>query len=150
MDFNKPRLFASQCLGFSACRWNGVTIPSEWVDALLPFVEFITHCPEEEIGLGTPRKPIRIIEQNGEKRLYQPDTDSDFTNKMNLYVKRVLNDLPEVDGFILKTRSPSCGPYDVKIYPGKGKVAPSGKTAGFLGSEIIHRFGPLAVKTKDG
>lgn len=48
----KPKVFSSRCLGFAACRWNGVTIPDRFVEKLKPFVKYLTACPEAEIGLG--------------------------------------------------------------------------------------------------
>jgi len=38
---------------------------------------------------------------------------------------RYLGGLGEVDGFILKSRSPSCGIKDTKIYSGEGGTQPS-------------------------
>ena len=140
--YARPTLFCSQCLGFAACRWNGVTVRSEAIAALMPHVEFITACPEVEIGLGVPRKPVRIVRVNGEPRLLQPDTGGDFTAAMAACVQRIMADLPEVEGFILKTRSPSCGPYEVKMYDG----AAVARTAGFLGGAIVERFGKPAVE----
>ena len=57
----KPRIVVSRCLGFDHCRYNGDVIKDDFVEALTPFVEYITVCPEVEIGLGVPRKPIRLI-----------------------------------------------------------------------------------------
>lgn len=145
-SFVKPTLFASRCLGFAACRWNGDSIHSQTVQKLLPHARFITHCPEEEIGLGTPRRPIRMIEENGEQRLYQPDSGADFTAPMHDLTRKILDELPAVEGFILKTRSPSCGPYDVKLYNGKAGQGPTKRTAGIFGGEVMRRFGEVAVE----
>ena len=54
MPFAKPLLVVSRCLGFAACRYNGVSLPNEVVNRLLPFVEVLTPCPESDIGLPTP------------------------------------------------------------------------------------------------
>jgi len=52
----------------------------------------------------------------------------------------------EVDGFLLKSRSPSCGLKDTKVY-GEGKQIPiTGKAAGFFGGAVLERFGHLAVE----
>ena len=66
--------------------------------------------------MGTPRETIRIVEENGENRLVQPSTREDVTEKMEQFSNDFLQTIPDVDGFILKNRSPSCGTRDVKIY----------------------------------
>lgn len=57
----RPRVLFSRCLGFAACRYNGQSIRDETVEALLPFVDPVTVCPEVEIGLGIPRLAIRLV-----------------------------------------------------------------------------------------
>ena len=39
--FLKPRLVVSRCLGFAACRYNGVTIPDHFVERLAPWVDYL-------------------------------------------------------------------------------------------------------------
>ena len=57
----RPRLVVSKCLEFEHCRWDGQSVTSHIVRNLMPCVDFITVCPEVEIGLGIPRKPLRIV-----------------------------------------------------------------------------------------
>ena len=60
--FVKPVVFISKCIEFESCRWNGMVISSPFVKSLLPHVEAIALCPEVEIGLGVPRKSIRMVQ----------------------------------------------------------------------------------------
>lgn len=122
-------------------------IASEVVDRLKTYVDFVTVCPEVEIGLGVPRKPIRLISVGGEVRLKQFETAADMTDKMKNFAASFLEGLDHVDGFILKGRSPSCGIKDVKLYPDLGKVAAlKGKGEGIFGAEVLKRFSHLAVE----
>lgn len=145
-EFYKPVVVVSKCLGFAYCRYNGLIISSHTVDKLKLYVEFKTVCPEVEIGLGIPRAPVRIIEEKDDLKLVQPSTGSDLTHKMTEFSRSFLDSLKEVDGFILKSRSPSCGIKDVKIYPGAGKVMASIKGSGFFGGEVLNRFFNLPVE----
>jgi uncharacterized protein YbgA (DUF1722 family)/uncharacterized protein YbbK (DUF523 family) len=111
-----------------------------------PHVEFVSVCPELEIGLGVPRDPVRIVSSGGELRLVQPRAGADLSEKMNSFSAAFLGGVGEVDGFLLKTRSPSCGIGDVKIYPAKEKAAAIGKAAGFFGGAALERFGDLAIE----
>jgi uncharacterized protein YbgA (DUF1722 family)/uncharacterized protein YbbK (DUF523 family) len=136
----KPTIFASKCLGFDRCRYNGITIYDDFVEKLKPHVTYVTACPEMDIGLGVPRDPVRIIEKQGERVLVQSATQRDVTEEMLQCVVHILETLPEVDGFILKSRSPSCGIKDTKYFPNKAKSTASGKGAGFFGDAVLKRF----------
>jgi uncharacterized protein YbgA (DUF1722 family)/uncharacterized protein YbbK (DUF523 family) len=142
----KPKVFISRCLGFAACRWNGVSNPSELVELLKPFVEVVHVCPEMEIGLGVPRPPIRIIELNGQFSLYQPETGKDVTEPMTQFAKQYLDQLSDMDGFILKSKSPSCGLGDVKIYPANSPVPKHERVRGIFGREVFKKFSDCALE----
>jgi uncharacterized protein YbgA (DUF1722 family)/uncharacterized protein YbbK (DUF523 family) len=142
----KPNVVVSKCLGFAACRYNGITIPDRFVDKLKPYVNFITICPEEEIGLGVPRDPITIVSAKGVKLLLQPTTGKDITGKMTSFVEQFLSSLKDIDGFILKYKSPSCGIKAVKIFPSMEATIPIRRGSGFFGGEVIERFSDLAVE----
>ena len=51
-----------------------------------------------------------------------------------------------MDGFILKSRSPSCGPGDAKIYASAEKGAPLGWTAGIFAAAVAEKFPGLAME----
>ena len=135
-----PKVFVSHCLGFGRCRYNGQTIVDPFVEILKPYVTPVTICPEVEIGLGVPRPPIRLIEEQGEISLLQPETGRDVTGEMTAFAKSFLDTLDEVDGFILKYRSPSCGPNQVKVYNSRKPNAGHRKGAGAFGGRIVERF----------
>jgi uncharacterized protein YbgA (DUF1722 family)/uncharacterized protein YbbK (DUF523 family) len=145
-EFARPRVISSKCVEFEACRYNGAMIPSPVVRLLQPHVDFQPVCPEVEIGLGIPRNPIRIVKSEGALRLIQPDTGADLTGKMQSFTREFLDSVEDVDGFILKFRSPSCGMKEVKIYKGPEKGAAASKGAGFFGGAVLKRFGELAVE----
>lgn len=145
--FNKPVIVVSKCIGFAPCRYNGLTAASDVVDKLKKHVDFRPVCPEVEIGLGIPRNSVRLVStREGELKLMQSATERDVTSDMIRFADRFLNSLTEVDGFILKNRSPSCGIGDVKVYPGTGKVGPQSRTKGLFGAKVLEKFPMLAVE----
>lgn len=145
---DKPTLGISRCLGFAACRWNGQCIDDPTVAALRDWVEVRTFCPEADIGLGTPRDPIRLVGRahSSETALLQPATGRDVTREMREYAAALLPGLADVDGFILKAKSPSCGLRGVKVYkdlePGKNVDVASG----LFGKEVLAAFPDLPVE----
>ena len=139
MRFLKPKIIISKCLEFDACRYDGQIINNKYILKLKDFINFKPVCPEVEIGMGTPRKPIRIISDNDKIKLNQYDTEIDFSNKMNSFSENYISTIGQVDGFILKASSPSCGIDSTKIFK-KGSSIPIGKGAGLFTSKIIEKF----------
>ena len=144
--FPVPRVVVSKCIEFDHCRWNGLVIASDVVKLMRPYVEFLPVCPEVEIGLGVPRDPIRIVSRKNEWQLYQPATDKDWTEPMQRFADTYLASLSDVDGFLLKSRSPSCGVKDVRVYHASGKGMATGKGIGFFAAGVVSRFGDLAME----
>jgi uncharacterized protein YbbK (DUF523 family) len=88
-------------------------------------------CPEVDIGLGIPRKPINLYHIGSDTKVIQSDTGMDLTVKLSNYCQEYLKYAGSVDGFILKSKSPSCGimstPIQIKnkgeSYSGSGVFA---------------------------
>ena len=147
MEYPTPRIVVSKCLGFSACRYNAQVIRDQTVQMLSPFVEFVPVCPEVEIGLGVPREPIRVVEEEkGNPILYQPATGLDVTARMREFTEGFFRNLGPVDGFILKSRSPSCGPWNVKSYASKENPGAAGKGQGYFGKAVLDSFPGVPVE----
>lgn len=142
--FAKPVVVVSKCLEFEACRYNGERISSSFIERLKPHVRFRPVCPEVEIGLGTPRDPIRIHLQGERKALYQPSTRKHLTQDMNAFAEKFLGSLEEVDGFILKAKSPSCAITDAKIFPTPTSSDHISQGAGLFAGAALERFGARA------
>jgi uncharacterized protein YbgA (DUF1722 family)/uncharacterized protein YbbK (DUF523 family) len=145
-ETTRPIVVISKCLEFEACRYNGQMITFDFVRLLRDHVTFVPICPEVEIGLGTPRDPIKIVRQKSELHLVQPSTGRDISAEMHTFSDQFLGSLSVVDGFILKSRSPSCGIKDVKLYTGKQGEMASEKTVGMFAAHVLERFGGLAIE----
>ncbi|MFX1389076.1 MAG: YbgA family protein [Promethearchaeota archaeon] len=147
--FQKPIVIVSKCLEFEHCRWNGNIISSPIVKILKSHVEFRPICAEVEIELGVPRNPVRLVIEGEELKMIQPATNKDFTNKMNEFAYNFLNSLENVDGFILKAKSPSCGLYNTKYYQAATKGAPKiEEGSGLFGKKVIQMFPNIAIETE--
>jgi uncharacterized protein YbgA (DUF1722 family)/uncharacterized protein YbbK (DUF523 family) len=146
----RPIVLISRCVGFEPCRWNGDTIASPYVEKLKKHVDFITTCPECDIGLGIPRKPLRLVLIDGEVAMLQHETNYNATADLNTYSDNFLRDIKPFDGFILKERSPSCGMNNVKVYasPEKGAMV-CRKGTGLFATCCLNRF-PLVPCASEG
>lgn len=148
MPENKPQVVVSRCLGFESCRWDGEMVADGFVCRLSPHVAFRTVCPETEMGLGVPREPIQIESEQGALRLVQPATRRDLTREMLAFRAGFLASLPEVDGFLLKARSPSCAPGDADIHSAADDCRVLGRGPGLFAAAAQAAFPHLAVESE--
>jgi uncharacterized protein YbbK (DUF523 family)/uncharacterized protein YbgA (DUF1722 family) len=135
----------SRCLGVEACRYNGKMIREDFIHHLSSYVKIRPVCPELEIGLGVPREPIRILAGDGGRTLVQPATGHDLTQRMTTFSQSFLGTLREVDGFILKSRSPSCGIRDTKIHDADQETVLE-RGAGIFAAAVLEHFPDAAVE----
>ncbi|MCL7746003.1 DUF1722 domain-containing protein [Halalkalibacter alkaliphilus] len=147
--FAKPKVVVSKCMEFAACRYNGDQINEPTVKKLADYVEFIPICPEMEIGLGTPREVVRLVSDGDENKLIQPKTNEDLTLQMTEFANEFLGDIGEVDGFLLKNRSPTCGITDAKVYSGIEKSPVIRNGSGIFATRIEYFF-PLKPREDEG
>ena len=145
-EFPKPVLVISECLEFEPCRYDGARIRFDLVKALEPHVQYRPVCPEVQVGLGVPRDTIRLVASDDRNLLVQPATGRDLTDDMEGFAARHLDGLDEVDGFILKSRSPSCGLGHVKIFDGAESRRVVRRGAGVFADAVLKRFGDLAIE----
>jgi uncharacterized protein YbbK (DUF523 family) len=145
--FPRPVVVLSKCLELAACRYNGARVSSPFVQRLAAHVEWRPVCPEVEIGLGVPRDPIRLTGTGRTRRLCQPATGRDVTGAMEAFSDaRLASWAGRVDGFILKSRSPSCGIADTKVYADVVDDRPIGTGPGLFGARVLARFPDAAVE----
>ncbi len=145
----KPIVLVSACLEFEKVRYNGQSIPSKIVRDLTPFVEFIKVCPEYEIGLGVPREPIRIVKVGNDYRLIQHKTNKDVTDDMNDFSQKFISGLKEVDGFIFKSKSPTMGLANIKVYSGMKGSPVIDRCGGVFATRIAERYKGYPIEEDD-
>ena len=134
----RPRVGVSSCLLGAEVRFNGGHKRFRFLtDELDPYVDWVPYCPEVEIGLGTPREPIRL---SSSERLVNRDGTLDHTSLMDALP------LPAgLDGYVFKAKSPSCGVRGIPRY------GPSGEASGVSGPglyalRVMSSFPLLAVE----
>ena len=142
----RPILGISKCLEFDNCRYDGKIIGMEFIRNMKKYVDFLPVCPEVGIGLGTPRKPIRLVKINGKKNLYQPSSGQNLTEKMTQFSEKFLNPIKSIDGFILKNASPTCGIRNVKLYHKIGKEVSYDRTTGIFTESINKKFPHIVIE----
>ncbi len=143
----RPVIVVSQCLGLDNCRYNGVPIEAPFIEELAAFVKIVPVCPEIGIGLPVPRYPIRIVQSEG-LRLIQPDTGRDLTQSMEDFCRIFIKQQKQIDGFIYKSRSPSCGVGDTKLFSSATAKESIDIGSGFFARALLEKYPDLPIASE--
>ncbi len=141
------RIGISSCLLGEEVRFDGGHKQDRYLTQTLgAYFEFVPVCPEVEIGLGTPRESIRLVQIGDETRLRAPKSGTDLTQQMQRYAMRRSRELAkeQLSGYVLKRASPSCGMERVKVYQPRGPAKRSG--VGLFAAALLQRFPNLPVE----
>lgn len=145
-NFEPPvRIIISRCLLGVACRYDGATLPNSPIIPSHSSIELIDVCPEVDIGLGIPRPKIKLVINRGQRQLLQHMSGLDLTKDMEEFAYRFLDRAVPIDGFILKSRSPSCALYDAKLFSisDDNETRPVGVGPGVFAFVVIKRYPDL-------
>ncbi|OOZ15399.1 hypothetical protein BOW35_07670 [Solemya velum gill symbiont] len=139
-------LGVSSCLLGNPVRYDGNHKRNPYIaDTLSDYFDFEVFCPETAIGLGVPRPPMQLYLDGNNTRLAQvPDSSIDLTQQMQAMAAEQCKQLGHLNGFILKSRSPSCGKQGVTLFDYSGEIVGSG--AGLFAATLVRAFPSLPVE----
>jgi uncharacterized protein YbbK (DUF523 family) len=137
----KLKIGVSSCLLGQAVRYNGGHKRNQTViDLLGDEFESVPVCPEVEMGMGIPRESVHILSSN--ERLVGVESGKDWTEAMHSFNSEKLAELARLNlnGFIFKTRSPSCGIQAVPVDPKTSET-----TSGLFARAFMKQFPHIPV-----
>jgi uncharacterized protein YbbK (DUF523 family)/uncharacterized protein YbgA (DUF1722 family) len=144
---SEVRIGISACLLGEQVRYDGGHKRDAFLtEELARHVRYVPLCPEVEIGLGVPRPTIRLTRSGGRLRLLEPDSGVDHTERMRDWSRAAAERIAaaQLDGYVLKKSSPSCGLERVKIYDESGVPSASGR--GLFAAALLERLPLLPVE----
>jgi uncharacterized protein YbgA (DUF1722 family)/uncharacterized protein YbbK (DUF523 family) len=144
---SKISIGISSCLLGEEVRFNGGHKHSSvCTQDLGKYFKFKSVCPEMGIGLGVPRKPIRLVGDPKKPRGVGVDNANiDVTEKLKAYGQETLPQLKDVYGYIFMKGSPSCGVFRVKVYRENG-MPNEEPGSGIFASVVMENFPLLPVE----
>jgi uncharacterized protein YbgA (DUF1722 family)/uncharacterized protein YbbK (DUF523 family) len=151
MSTSRPRIGVSSCLLGRQVRFDGGHRKSDFVaDTLSRFVELVPVCPEVESGMPVPRESLRLVSSQAGLRLVANRSGADHTERMTSFAEQRIAELAalELDGFVLKKDSPSCGLERVRTY-GEGAAQPVRTGTGVFAALLRARL-PALPLTEEG
>lgn len=116
----KLKIGISACLMGDEVRFNAGHCRYRFVtDTLSDYATFRKVCPETAIGLPVPRETMRL-EKDADDIIHMvaPKSGLDHTTSMTNFAQDWTGSMHklDLDGFIFKKDSPSCGVFRVKVY----------------------------------
>ncbi|MEV0588614.1 DUF523 and DUF1722 domain-containing protein [Nonomuraea sp. NPDC050310] len=142
----RPRVAVSSCLVGEPVRFNGGHSRDRFLAGPLdPYVDWVRICPEMEAGLGTPRETLRLETSPAGPRLMTRKTRRDLTDEMRELARRRAAEL-DVDGYVFKARSPSCGIHGIPVYPGPDGPPVERRNRGLFAGTVLDAHPLLPVE----
>ena len=144
---SKARLGISACLLGQEVRFDGGHKRDRFLtDELGQHVEWVPVCPEVELGMGIPREPVQLLRIGETTRMMATSTGIDYTDRMNEWARERVEALAgeDLDGYVLKSKSPSCGMWNVKVERPGGSPAHDGR--GLFAAVLLERFPSLPIE----
>ncbi len=134
------RLGISRCLLGEQVRWDGDhRHDPDLLESVGRKVEWVPVCPEVELGMGVPREPVQLVrDATNRPRMIGRESGRDWTDAMRAWAERRVAELmdEDLDGFVLKRGSPSCGVDRVKLHEPNSEVSPTAR--GLFASALIE------------
>ena len=140
------RLGVSSCLLGSKVRFDGGHKHDHFLtDTLGDYVEWVPVCPEVEAGMSIPREAVRLVGNVKEPRMVGVRSETDYTTMMRRFSAQRVRDLAalDLDGYVLKKGSPSCGMERVRVYQ---KGMPSRNGRGIFSAAFMAAYPLLPVE----
>ena len=144
---DRPRIGVSSCLLGERVRYDGGHKRDSFVtDMLGQYVDWVPVCPEMEIGLGAPRDSLHLSDPGDSVHLIVTKTGEDLTARMSRFSDRRLKELAKLrlSGYVLKSKSPSCGMERVRVYRRTGVLHKAGR--GVFADALIKALPDLPVE----
>jgi len=133
------KVAVSACLAGHNCRYNAEPKGNpELMQKLKEDAnEIILFCPEDTC-FGTPREAMDLIQTDVGIKALTKFSKEDRTEPIADYALNFFTQNPDIDLFVGKARSPSCGVCTARIYDEEGNLL-SDKEAGIMASEAKAR-----------
>ena len=123
----------SACLLGEKCRYDGSDNKDEALLSKLQGMELIPFCPEDH-AFGTPRPTMDLIMTDNGNKAQSNVSGEDLSKPIIEYAENFFDQHKELDLFIGKDRSPSCGVCSARLYDEEKNLL-SSKATGLMASE---------------
>lgn len=141
----KIKIGASSCLLGQKVRFDGQHKFHWYINEVLgKYFEYVPICPEAEVGMGIPRKSVRLVGTLKNPSMIEPHSKEDWTDRMHKFGHTKIKSLGDLSGYLFKKGSPSCGVFRVKVYQKNGIPLANGQ--GLFAKQVMEAYPLLPVE----
>lgn len=115
------KIAISACLLGEKCRYDATDNRNDELLSKLEDSELIPFCPEDH-AFGSPRPTMDLIKTEQGIKAISNKTGDDLSFAVEGYAKHFFDKHTDIDLFIGKDRSPSCGVCSAKLYDENKKL----------------------------
>ena len=127
----------SACLLGEPCRYDATDNLDKQLLETLGDAALIPFCPEDH-AFGSPRPTMDLVETPEGIKALSNKTGADLSFAVKGYAEKFFDEHPDIDLFIGKDRSPSCGVCSARLYDADKNLL-SSKEAGLMAKEALKR-----------
>ena len=127
----------SACLLGRQCRYDGQDNYAESLLKMLEGDELIPFCPEDA-AFGSPRPTMDLVQTSTQIEALCNDSGKIRSEPIRTYAKNFFDQHDQIDLFIGKNRSPSCGVCSARLYDAEKNLL-STSAAGLMAQEAKDR-----------
>jgi len=109
------KVAVSACLLGEKCRYDATDNHDDALISKLQGCELISFCPEDH-AFGSPRPTMDLVKTAQGIRALSNKTGTDLSFAVEGYARRFFDTHTDIDLFIGKDRSPSCGVCSARLY----------------------------------
>ena len=127
----------SACLLGNKCRYDASDNHSPALLARLGDCELVAFCPED-FAFGSPRPTMDLVQTTRGVRAISNLSGVDLSPPVREYAKAFFDTHSDIDLFIGKDRSPSCGVRSARLYDrDEARTLITDRTAGLMAKEAL-------------
>ena len=125
------------CLLGEKCRYDATDNRNDILISKLEGCELIPFCPEDH-AFGSPRPTMDLVKTAQGIRALSNKTGTDLSFAVEGYARRFFDTHTDIDIFIGKDRSPSCGVCSARLYDEEKNLLAMNE-AGLMVKEALRR-----------
>jgi len=133
----KKKVAVSACLLGNRCRYDGRENSMPELLALLEDAQIVAFCPED-FAFGTPRPTMDLVQTAKGVRALSNLSGADLSPPVQAYADAFFDTHPDIDLFIGKDRSPSCGVQSARLYD-RDKRLITDEATGLMAARAIKK-----------
>ena len=119
------------------CRYDASDNHNAELLSKLEGYEFVPFCPEDH-AFGSPRPTMDLIQTKRGIKVISNSSGEDISLPVEKYARDFFDKHTDIDLFIGKDRSPSCGVCSAKLYDEEKNIL-SNKATGLMAKEAKKR-----------